>query len=201
MFRYILLYKPYNVICQFSQTSPTELTLKDYLPISEVYPVGRLDKDSEGLVLLTNNGPLQNRFAHPRFAHPRTYWVQVEGIPEDKYLQNLRDGLDLKDYQTQQAQVKLLDSDPVLPPRDPPIRYRKTIPTSWLEMTLTEGKNRQIRRMTAKIGFPTLRLVRVSLTVIEGSKPLKLTLEGLEPGQWRDLNLEEVKALERLVRR
>ena len=200
MFRYILLNKPYNVLCQFSLTGESVgLTLKDYLPIKDVYPVGRLDKDSEGLLLLTNNGPLQNRLANPRFAHPRTYWVQVEGQTDQQCLQSLRNGLDLKNYRTRPVEVKQLTAEPDLPPRDPPIRYRKNIPTSWLEMTLTEGKNRQVRHMTAKVGFPTLRLIRISITLIK--KPpniFKLTLLGLEPGEWRYLTLEESGVLESL---
>ena len=197
MFRYLLLNKPYNVICQFSQTPSASLTLKNYIPVEGVYPVGRLDQDSEGLVLLTNNGPLQHRLADPKFAHPRTYWVQVEGIPDPNALEQLRSGVLIKDYRTRRAQVQLLELEPPLPARDPPIRYRKSIPTSWLEMTLTEGKNRQVRRMSAKVGFPTLRLVRISLTVIGG---LNLTLQGLEPGQWRELEQDEIKILERIAR-
>ena len=196
VFRYILLYKPYNVLCQFS-ASNDRLTLKNYLDVPEVYPVGRLDQDSEGMVLLTNNGLLQDRLAHPRYAHPRTYWVQVEGIPQPNALQALRTGLDLKDYRTRPAKVTLLEGEPSLPERDPPIRYRKTVPTTWLEMTLTEGKNRQVRHMTAKVGYPTLRLVRVSI----GSPTHQLTLEGLTPGQWRDLSPKEVRNLEVLGKR
>ncbi len=201
MFHYIIFYKPYNVLCQFSLTGTSpRLTLKDYVPIKEVYPVGRLDQDSEGLLLLTNNGQLQNRLASPRFAHPRTYWVQVEGQTNEESLQTLRNGLDLKDYRTRPTQVKQLESEPPLPPRDPPIRYRKTIPTSWLEMTLTEGKNRQVRRMTAKVGFPTLRLTRVSITLIKEPGSFKLTLEGLEPGQWRYSTSSESQVLEGLLK-
>jgi 23S rRNA pseudouridine2457 synthase len=203
MFRYLLLYKPYNVVCQFGQTTPDSLTLKDFMPISQVYPVGRLDQDSEGLLLLTNNGPLQHRIADPRFGHPRTYLVQVEGLPNENSLQILRKGgLLLKDYRIKPVKIKLLDTEPDLPTRHPPIRYRKTIPTSWLQITLSEGKNRQIRRMTAKIGFPTLRLVRISMELNTHHTSLKLSLTGLEPGQWRELTTQErinIEALKRIT--
>jgi 23S rRNA pseudouridine2457 synthase len=182
--KYILFHKPYDVLCQFTDPQSNRKTLKDYIPIPSVYAVGRLDRDSEGLLLLTNDGKVQHRLSHPRFHHPRTYWVQVERIPTPEALQQLQQGIQLKDYCTRPTQVKLLPSEPVLPPRDPPIRFRKTVPTAWLEMTLTEGRNRQVRRMTAAVGFPTLRLVRVAIA--------HLQLQGLEPGQWRDLTPEEV---------
>jgi 23S rRNA pseudouridine2457 synthase len=185
--RYILFYKPYDVLCQFTDPQSNRKTLKDYIPIPSVYAVGRLDRDSEGLLLLTNDGQVQHRLSHPRFHHPRTYWVQVERIPDQQALQQLQQGIQLKDYRTRSAQVKLLASEPVLPPRHPPIRFRKTVPTAWLEMTLTEGRNRQVRRMTAAVGFPTLRLVRVAIA--------HLQLQELEPGQWRDLTPEEVSQL------
>ncbi|MBF2049260.1 MAG: pseudouridine synthase [Leptolyngbya sp. IPPAS B-1204] len=184
--RFILFYKPYNVLSQFTEEpgSPAR-TLKDYISIAEVYPVGRLDRDSEGLLLLTNNGRVQQRLSNPRFGHPRTYWVQVDRIPDAEALQTLRQGVVIQGYRTRPAQVKLLASEPALPPRDPPIRFRKNVPTAWLEMTLTEGKNRQVRRMTAAVGFPTLRLVRVAIG--------ELGLAGLEPGQWRELTEAEVR--------
>jgi 23S rRNA pseudouridine2457 synthase len=185
--KYILFYKPYDVLCQFSDPQSNRKTLKDYIPIPSVYAVGRLDRDSEGLLFLTNNGKVQHRLSHPRFHHPRTYWVQVERIPDPAALQQLQQGIQLKDYRTKPAIVKLLPSEPVLPPRDPPIRFRKTVPTAWLEITLTEGRNRQVRRMTAAVGFPTLRLVRVKIA--------HLQLKGLEPGKWRDLTSEEIKQL------
>jgi 23S rRNA pseudouridine2457 synthase len=188
--RYVLFNKPYNVLCQFSDRDPTQhsrLTLKDYLPIPDIYPVGRLDQDSEGLVLLTNHGALQHQLSHPRFGHPRTYWVQVEGNPSDRDLDPIRQGgLAIQTYRTRPAQVKQIP-EPDLPPRNPPIRFRRSIPTHWLELTLTEGHNRQVRRMTAKIGFPTLRLVRVAI----GS----LQLGDLGPGEWRELTLKEQKEL------
>ncbi len=201
MYRYILFFKPYDVLCQFTDKSSEEAsrsTLKEYIPVADIYPVGRLDRDSEGLLLLTNNGRLQHRLAHRQFAHPRTYWVQVENIPDETALQKLREGIILKDYRTRPAIARLLPQEPVLPPRNPPIRYRKTIPTSWLEMTLTEGRNRQVRHMTAAIGYPTLRLVRVSIGIEIGQKTLTLNLAGLTPGQWREVTAEERKVLEQL---
>jgi 23S rRNA pseudouridine2457 synthase len=182
--RHILFYKPYGVLCQFTDDSPPEkqrLTLKDFIPVPAVYPVGRLDWDSEGLMLLTNDGQLQHRLSNPKFEHPRTYWVQVERIPDVAALKHLREGVTIQNYQTRPAKVQLLPAEPSLPPRHPPIRYRKNVPTAWLEMTLTEGKNRQVRRMTATVGFPTLRLVRVAIGA-------NLSLKGLEPGQWRELS-------------
>jgi 23S rRNA pseudouridine2457 synthase len=190
--KYLLFYKPYGVLCQFSdQRDHPRSTLKDYIPIPEIYPVGRLDRDSEGLLLLTDNGQLQHRLANPQFAHPRTYYVQVEGIPDESVLDKLRRGVTIKNYRTRQAKVRLLSPEPNLPPRIPPIRDRKSIPTCWLEMILTEGKNRQVRRMTAVVGFPTLRLVRVSI----GSDPVKLDLANLNPGEWRELSANETKNL------
>lgn len=187
--RYLLFHKPYDVLSQFTdEKSPTHrYTLKDFIPVSDVYPVGRLDRDSEGLMLLTSNGQLQHWLTDPRFHHPRTYLVQVERIPDEAALERLRRGVMIQNYQTRPAQVTLLSSEPDLPPRDPPIRFRKSVPTAWLEMTLTEGRNRQVRRMTATVGFPTLRLVRVAIA--------HLRLDGLEPGQWRDLTPTELKPL------
>jgi 23S rRNA pseudouridine2457 synthase len=190
--KYLLFYKPYGVLCQFSdQRDHPRSTLKDYIPIPEIYPVGRLDRDSEGLLLLTDNGQIQHRLANPQFAHPRTYYVQVEGIPDESVLDKLRRGVTIKNYRTRQAKVRLLSPEPNLPPRIPPIRDRKSIPTCWLEMILTEGKNRQVRRMTAVVGFPTLRLVRVSI----GSDLVKLDLTNLNPGEWRELSANETKNL------
>jgi 23S rRNA pseudouridine2457 synthase len=188
--RYLLFYKPYDVLTQFSNPSglePQGATLKDYISIAGVYPVGRLDRDSEGLLLLTNDGRLQHRLSDPKFQHPRTYWVQVEKIPDDQALEQLRQGVNIQDYWTRPALVRRLDGEPDLPPRHPPIRFRKTIPTAWLEITLTEGRNRQVRRMTAAVGFPTLRLVRVAIG--------GLRLDGLAPGQWREVTPEELASL------
>ena len=191
-YKYILFYKPYGVLCQFTDSSDKKRPiLKDYIPISGVYPVGRLDLDSEGLLLLTDNGQLQHRLSNPKFAHPRTYYVQVERIPDRTALNKLRNGVTIKNYRTRKAKVSLLSSEPNLPPRIPPIRDRKNVPTRWLKMTLTEGKNRQVRRMTAAVGFPTLRLVRIAI----GEPSRSLNLTGLEPGQWRELTSNEVKSL------
>ncbi|MGF1588425.1 MAG: pseudouridine synthase [Pleurocapsa sp.] len=190
--KYLLFYKPYGVLCQFTDSSNNPRpTLKEYIPVPEVYPVGRLDLDSEGLLLLTDNGQLQNRLANPKFAHPRTYYVQIERIPDQSALDKLRNGVTIKNYRTRPAKVRLLSTEPNLPPRIPPIRDRQSIPTCWLEMTLTEGKNRQVRKMTAAVGFPTLRLVRIAL----GSNFPQINLNGLEPGQWRNLTIQEVDML------
>lgn len=191
--QYILFNKPYGVLCQFTDNSSNQNRplLKDYIPIPNVYPVGRLDLDSEGLLLLTNNGQLQHRLANPQFAHPRTYCVQVERIPDHAALNKLRQGIKIKNYFTRPARVILLSQEPDFPPRNPPIRDRKNIPTCWLEMTLIEGRNRQVRKMTAAVGFPTLRLVRVSM----GKNPHKINLAGLAPGQWRKLSAKETSSL------
>ncbi|NEN92365.1 MAG: pseudouridine synthase [Okeania sp. SIO3H1] len=193
-YKYILFNKPYNVLSQFTDNideSNQRQTLKDYIPVSSVYPVGRLDRDSEGVLLLTNHGQLQHRLTNPKFAHPRTYWVQVERIPDDAALRKLQQGVTIKNYQTRPAKVKLLSAQPKFPPRDPPIRFRKTVPTAWLEITLTEGRNRQVRRMTAAVGFPTLRLVRVAIA--------SLHMNELQPGEWRDLNQTEIESLKQIV--
>jgi 23S rRNA pseudouridine2457 synthase len=209
MFNYILFYKPYEVLCQFTDADQKEKprkTLKDYLNIPEIYPVGRLDYDSEGLLLLTDNGRLQHRLAHREFAHPRTYLVQVERVPTDQDLQPLRQGLTIQNYCTRPAIARILTDEPELPPRNPPIRYRKNIPTAWLEITLTEGRNRQVRRMTAAIGFPTLRLVRTAIALQplwkqskSNQKITQLNLTGLAPGQWREVNQLERQQLEKLL--
>lgn len=193
--KYILFYKPYGVLCQFTDADSNikRPTLKDYIPVPRVYPVGRLDLDSEGLLLLTDNGQLQYRLANPKFAHPRTYHVQVERIPDEKALSKLRNGITIKNYRTRKAKVHLLPEEPPLPPRIPPIRDRQTVPTCWLAMTLYEGRNRQVRRMTAAVGFPTLRLVRVALGTGTNSQQFNLT--GLQPGQWRKLTDQEIKTL------
>ncbi|MDJ0673861.1 MAG: pseudouridine synthase [Calothrix sp. MO_167.B42] len=184
-YKYLLFYKPYGVLCQFTQDTPTRSTLKDYISIPQVYPAGRLDWDSEGLLLLTNHGQLQHRLCNPKFGHQRTYWVQVERIPDEYAIQQLEKGVVIKNYRTRPAKVKLLSNPPPLPERNPPIRFRKTVPTGWLEITLTEGKNRQVRRMTAAVGFPTLRLVRNRIG--------NLQLDDLQPGQWRYLSAVEIQ--------
>ena len=189
---YLLFHKPYNVLSQFTQGDGGlgGLTLKDFIPVPGVYPVGRLDRDSEGLMLLTDNGPLQHRLSHPRYGHERTYWVQVEGIPEPAALEQLARGVTIQGYRTQPCRVTLLPEAPALPPRVLPIRVRQRIPTSWLSLTLEEGKNRQVRRMTAAVGYPTLRLVRQAIA--------RLQLGALEPGQWRPATVEEQRWLEGL---
>lgn len=192
-FRYLLFHKPYGVLTQFTDRLATQhATLKDYIPVPAVYPVGRLDRDSEGLLLLTNHGQTQHLLSDPRFRHPRTYWVQVERVPDAAALAKLQQGILIQNYQTRPAQVRLLVEAPPLLSRNPPIRFRKHVPTAWLEITLTEGRNRQVRRMTAAVGFPTLRLVRVAIA--------HLRLADLEPGQWRDLTSDELKQLRQLTR-
>ncbi|HEY6248761.1 MAG TPA: pseudouridine synthase [Candidatus Angelobacter sp.] len=182
--RYILFHKPYGVLSQFSGASGT---LKQYICVPGVYPVGRLDRDSEGLLLLTDDGLLQHRLSDPRFKHPRTYWVQVEGVPAPAALEHLRHGVVIQGQRTRPAHAQLLPEAPDLPPRDFPIRFRKNVPTAWIELILIEGRNRQVRRMTAAIGHPTLRLVRVAIG--------DLRLGDLLPGQWRKLTSSEIQQL------
>jgi 23S rRNA pseudouridine2457 synthase len=174
--RVVLLNKPYGVLSQFTSEGGKPGLSRFGLPAG-VYPAGRLDHDSEGLLLLTDDGALVRRLTDPRRGHPRVYWAQVERVPGDDALARLTRGVDLPDGKTLPARARLLEAAPDLPPRDPPIRARATVPTSWLELTLTEGRNRQVRRMTAAVGHPTLRLVRCAIG--------KLTLKGLAPGQWR----------------
>ena len=175
--RLILFNKPYGVLTQFTDASG-RATLAAYIKIPGIYPAGRLDRDSEGLLLLTDDGKLQQRLSDPRFKLPKTYWVQVEGEPDEPSMERLRSGVTLDDRRTQPARVRPIQQ-PDLWPRDPPVRFRKAIPTSWLEITLTEGRNRQVRRMTAAVGFPTLRLVRFAIG--------QHTLEGLGTGAWREI--------------
>jgi 23S rRNA pseudouridine2457 synthase len=187
-----LLNKPFDVMCQFSEPeSGGPVTLAKYVSVPQVYPAGRLDRDSEGLLLLTDDGPLQHRLTDPRWGHPRTYWVQVEGLVTAEALERLSSGVEIQDYRTLPATARAMD-EPDIPPRDPPVRFRKSIPTSWLELTLTEGRNRQVRRMTASVGFPTLRLVRFALG--------PLNLKGLAPGQWRNLTASETASIKRPVK-
>ena len=173
--------KPFGVACKFSP-EPNRKTLADFIDVRGVYPAGRLDSDSEGLVLLTDDGVLQARIAEPKHHLPKTYWVQVEGSPTASAIEQLRQGVRLPDFTTQPAQANLIDPPHDLWPRDPPIRHRVKIPTAWIELTIREGKNRQVRRMTAKVGFPTLRLIRAAVG--------KVTIQGLTPGSSRELTAD-----------
>ena len=175
--RLLRFHKPYGVLSQFTPEGRWT-ALKDWIDVPSVYVAGRLDADSEGLLLLTNDGGLQARIADPRHKMAKTYWVQVEGIPSDAALQQLRNGVVLKDGKTLPAQVRLLDPQPDMSPRNPPIRVRQSIPDCWIELIIREGKNRQVRRMTAAVGHPTLRLVRMAIG--------PYTLDGLHPGEWVD---------------
>lgn len=181
--RIILLNKPYGVLCQFTSEEGRP-TLKDFVPVPGVYAAGRLDADSEGLVVLTDDGGLQARISHPRHKLAKMYWAQVEGVPDADALERLRAGVDLGDFMTRPCHVRLIPQPEGLWPRDPPIRHRAAIPTSWLELVLTEGKNRQVRRMTAKVGYPTLRLIRWAIG--------PWTLDGLAPGRWLESPLRPI---------
>jgi len=180
----VLLNKPYGVICQFSPSAGKQ-TLKDFVPVADVYPAGRLDTDSEGLLVLTDDGSLQNTIINPAKKWPKAYWAQVENIPDEAALNRLRAGVDLGDFVTAPASVNLIPEPPGLWARVPPIRVRQSIPTSWLEIEITEGKNRQVRRMTAAAGFPTLRLVRHRIG--------HWTLEGIASGNYRVLPAGEMR--------
>ncbi len=178
MARIILLNKPFGYLCQFTDREQ-RATLADLVPVADVYPAGRLDRDSEGLVVLTDDGGLQARIAQPGKGMSKTYWVQVEGEPDTRTLDALQAGVELKDGLTMPARARLMESPTGLWPRDPPIRFRRNIPARWLELTLKEGRNRQVRRMTAAVGHPTLRLIRYRV----GS----WTLDGLGPGEWLEI--------------
>ena len=181
MISLVLFNKPYGVLSQF-RDKPGQQVLADYIDLDRVYPAGRLDKDSEGLLLLTDDGALQHHISHPKRKQPKTYWVQVEGEMTTEAVSQLRKGVILKDGPTSPAKARCM-TEPDVWPRDPPIRYRASIPTSWLELTISEGRNRQVRRMTAAVGFPTLRLIRYRIG--------PWTLDGLQPGEWRMIELQQ----------
>ncbi|WP_093027309.1 rRNA large subunit pseudouridine synthase E [Ruegeria marina] len=179
---FIRFNKPYDVLSQFTDrgsAGSSRQTLSDFIDLPGVYPAGRLDRDSEGLMLLTDDGRLQARIADPRHKMAKTYWAQVEGIPDAAALRALAEGVDLNDGRTRPARARLIDTPPDLWPRNPPIRVRKSVPDSWIELTIREGRNRQVRRMTAAVGHPTLRLIRARIG--------DWTIDGLAPGQWETL--------------
>jgi 23S rRNA pseudouridine2457 synthase len=180
--RYLLFHKPYGVLSQFTPEGGKSC-LKDYIDVPGVYPAGRLDWDSEGLLLLTDDGPFIDRVAAPRAKLPKVYWAQVEGIASEEALAALRDGVVIEGKRTRPAGAERFPAGEALPPRSVPIRARKSIPVSWLRLTLIEGRNRQVRKMTAAVGHPTLRLIRYAIG--------PFTLEGLDPGRWRSLTAEE----------
>lgn len=180
-------WKPYRVLTQFTDDDAERETLADYIDVPDVYAAGRLDYDSEGLMILTDDGNLNHKLTHPKYGHPRTYWAQVENIPDEAALDQIRRGsIQIKNYQTKPASAHRIDP-PTLPERNPPIRYRENIPECWLELTLTEGKKRQVRRMTAAIGHPTLRLVRASIGPI--------TLDNMQEGKYYELTNTEMQVL------
>lgn len=187
--RYFILYKPFGILSQFSGEKDSLKEVADFP--KEVYPVGRLDKDSEGLLLITDDKPLNHYLLNPEFRHQRTYLAQVEGIPTPEAITSLENGVEInvdgKMYATQKAEARILVEEPQLPPRNPPIRYRKSVPDSWIELRLIEGKNRQVRKMTAAVGFPTLRLVRWSME--------ELTISGFDVGEVREFTQEEIYRL------
>ena len=178
----VLFYKPFGVLCQFSGEG---LTLKEHVPIPDVYPAGRLDKDSEGLLVLTDDGRLRDRLAHPKYGKHKVYWVQVDGTIDAETCQRLEQGIQLNDGPAHAIRCHRIDPPP-LPDRKPPVRFRKNIPTSWIEMTLNEGRNRQVRRMTAAVGFPTLRLVRVAMGDYQ--------LGDLSPGEYRVIDATRLES-------
>jgi 23S rRNA pseudouridine2457 synthase len=183
----IALNKPFNVLCQFTDRSvPPRRTLAQFVDLPDVYPAGRLDYDSEGLVLLTDDGALAHRLTDPRRATEKTYLVQVEGEPVDAQLSQLRKGIQLRDGATKPAQARRVEIPSWLWPRDPPVRFRKSVPDAWLELTIHEGRNRQVRRMTAAVGLPTLRLIRVRVGDVE--------LEALQPGELRVISATKLRS-------
>ena len=190
MSQLILFNKPFDVLSQFTDAgsvdSPRQ-TLSDYIDVARVYPAGRLDRDSEGLMLLTDDGKLQAKISDPRHKMSKTYWVQVEGIPSPEALKDLREGVELKDGRTRPAKARQIKEPPALWPRTPPVRFRKSVPDSWIELTISEGRNRQVRRMTAAVGYPTLRLIRYRIG--------NWTIDGLDPGAWLAVTAPSVPQL------
>jgi 23S rRNA pseudouridine2457 synthase len=182
--KYIIFHKPFNVLSQFTSEDGARSLSEFNLP-PHIYAAGRLDKDSEGLLLLTDDGPLIEKLLNPKNHKVKTYWALVERLPTEESLQKMRQGLKIEDYMTLPCEVKILDPQPQVPPRDPPVRIRKSIQDYWLEIKIVEGKNRQVRKMTAAIGHPTLRLIR--------KKMLNLNLEGLEPGEWKEISRDKIK--------
>lgn len=182
--RYILFHKPYNVLSQFTPEDGARSLAEFGLPTG-VYPAGRLDKDSEGLLLLTDDGPLIERLLNPRSDKKKTYWALVERVPSEESLAKLRQGVEIEDYLTRPAEVQILDPQPEVPPRDPPVRFRKTVVDVWIELKITEGKNRQVRKMTASIGHPTLRLIRQKIGNLE--------LGDIAPGEWREISRQQIE--------
>jgi len=184
----IAFHKPYGVLCQFTPDQPGQKTLADFGFPPGVYPVGRLDMDSEGLLLLSDEPGFNNRLLDPKTAHPRTYQAQVEGIPTPDAVAKLaRGGLVIQGHRTLPCAARVLENEPEAAPRDPPVRFRQAIPTAWLELRLIEGKNRQIRRMTAAVGFPTLRLIRVAIGKLDGA--------GLAPGTWKEIDPDGIRRI------
>ncbi|HMG83411.1 MAG TPA: pseudouridine synthase [Ferruginibacter sp.] len=188
MLHYYLIYKPFNVLSQFTSEDGKQ-TLKDFFDVpNDVYPIGRLDYDSEGLLILSNDKKLNHALLNPEFEHEREYWAQVDGAITMEAVNDLRTGVDItidgKIYRTKKCAASIIREEPVVPERNPPIRVRKSIPTSWIKLILTEGKNRQVRKMTAAVGYPTLRLIRHRIE--------KLTIEGLEPGEMRMFGEKEL---------
>ena len=196
----LLLNKPFGVLSQFTPEEGSRWRcLSDFVDVPRVYAAGRLDADSEGLLILTSNGRLQKRLTDPRFGHWRSYWAQVEGTPNTEQLQQLCDGVVVQGRRTLPAKARWLQGQdlPQLPERTPPIRFRAAIPTNWLQLSLSEGRNRQVRRMTAAVGLPTLRLVRCCIDLMDIGPPLDLT--GLQPGSWRTVTAAEQERLNRLI--
>ena len=184
---YILFNKPFGVLSQFTNQAGYR-SLQEFGPFPiDVYPVGRLDAYSEGLLLLTNDNRVKHRLIDPSFEHPRTYWVQVEGIPTEEAMRKLRDGVIIETVRTKPAEATIMMPPPDVPPRSKPIRFRKNIPTAWIELTIREGRNRQVRKMTAAVGFPTLRLLRVAISFLKVS--------GLKPGEFRTLTSDEIEKI------